>query len=253
MNWLDSHCHINDETFKDDLNVVLDNMVKNDVSKAMIISCNIEDYNYGLTINDSRISFKRSLGIYPGDVDEISDEDINKFYEIYKDNNCDAIGEIGLDYHWNKENKDKQIEAFKKQVEFARQLNKPIIVHSRDAIQDTYQILKNNPVKGVIHCYSDSAQMAKNFVKLGYYISISGTITWKNAREPLEVIRCVPLDRLLIETDCPYLTPEPNRGKRNEPSNVIYTGKKICEELGISEELFKMQINDNYHRLFDKV
>ena len=95
--------------------------------------------------------------------------------------------------------------------------------------------------------------MARNFVKLGYYISISGTVTWKNAKEPLEVIKAVPLDRLLIETDCPYLTPEPNRGKRNEPSNVVYVGKRICEELGISEELFKMQINDNYHRLFDKV
>lgn len=253
MNWLDSHCHINDEQFKDDLDNVLNNMVNNDVTKAMIISSYIEDFYYGLNIKHPKIDFKHSLGIYPGDVDDCNNELFNKYVDIYKDDRCVAIGEIGLDYHWNKENKEKQIEIFEKQVKIAKELNKPIIVHSRDAIQDTYMVLKNNPVKGVIHCYSDSAQMAKNFVKLGYYISISGTVTWKNAKEPLEVIKNVPLDRLLIETDCPYLTPEPNRGKRNEPSNVVYTGRKICSELGISEELFKMQINDNYLRLFDNV
>ena len=253
MNWLDSHCHINDSAFDEDIDNVLNNMVNNNVTKAMIISSYIDDYYKGLKIENPNISFKHSLGIYPGDVDDVDDELFNKFAQIYEDDNVDAIGEIGLDYHWNKENKDKQIDIFSRQVEIAKQLNKPIIVHSRDAIQDTYSVLRNNVVRGVIHCYSDSAQMAKNFVKLGYYISISGTVTWKNAREPLEVIKTVPLDRLLIETDCPYLTPEPNRGKRNEPSNVIYTGQKICEELGISQELFKMQINDNYHRLFDKV
>ena len=126
-------------------------------------------------------------------------------------------------------------------------------MHTREAIQDTFNIMKENVTRGVLHCYSDSAQMAKEFVKLGYYISISGTVTWKNAKEPIEVIKVVPLDRLLIETDCPYLSPVPNRGKRNEPSNVVYTGKKICEELNIDEESFKRQINENYHRLFDKV
>lgn len=253
MNWLDSHCHINDKAFDEDINQVLQNMVDNDVTKAMIISSYIDDYYKGLSIKHPNISFKHSLGIYPGDVDDVDDILFNEFAKLFEDENCDAIGEIGLDYHWNKENKDKQINIFSRQVKLAQELNKPIIVHSRDAIQDTYSVLRDNRVRGVIHCYSDSAQMAKNFVKLGYYISISGTVTWKNAREPLEVIKAVPLDRLLIETDCPYLTPEPNRGKRNEPSNVVYTGKKICEELGISEELFKMQINDNYHRLFDKV
>lgn len=253
MNWLDSHCHINDVAFKDDLNDVLDRMVKNNVNKAMIISSYLDDYYYSLSIKKEELSFKHALGIYPGDVDDIDDSKISEFEKTYLDDNCDAIGEIGLDYHWNKENKDRQIDIFKRQVEFAKKINKPIIVHSRDAIQDTYGILRDNRVRGVIHCYSDSAQMAKNFVKLGYYISISGTVTWKNARQPLEVIRSIPLDRLLIETDCPYLTPYPNRGKRNEPSNVIYVGKKICEELGLSEELFKTQINDNYHRLFDKV
>jgi len=253
MNWLDSHCHINDDKYNDDLNDVLSRMIDNSVTEAMIISSYINDYYKALNIKHPGINFKHALGIYPGDVNDVDDDLFNKYAELYKDDRCDAIGEIGLDYHWDKDNKEKQIEIFKRQVELARKLDKPIIVHSRDAIQDTYSILRENRVSGVLHCYSDSAQMAKNFVKLGYYISISGTVTWKNAKEPLEVIRCIPLDRLLIETDCPYLTPEPNRGKRNEPANVIYTGKKICEELGISEELFKMQINDNYQRLFGNI
>ena len=251
MNWLDSHCHINDKAFKDDLDVVLNNMVLNDVTKAMIVSSYLDDYDYALKIKHNQLSFKHSLGIYPSDAGDFDEDTIQKYFSLF--NEVDAVGEIGLDYHYGKDNRDKQIEIFKRQLEIAQKLNKPVIIHTRDAIQDTYDILSKYKLKGVIHCYSSSAQMAKNFVKLGYYISISGTITWKNAIEPLEVIHTVPLDRLLIETDCPYLTPEPNRGKRNEPSNVIYTGKRICKELMINEELFKAQINDNYHTLFDNI
>lgn len=250
MNWLDSHCHINDEAFRDDLDDVLNRMVENDVRKAMIISSYINDYDFALKIFHPEITFKHSLGIYPGDVDDVDEELFHYYEKLYEDDRCDAIGEIGLDYHWNKENKERQKETFKKQLILAQKLHKPIIVHSRDAIQDTYDLMKEYRNEGVMHCYSDSAEMAREFVRLGYYISISGTVTWKNAREPLEVIRSVPLDRLLIETDCPYLTPVPKRGTRNEPSYVVYTGKKIAEELGIEEEDFKKQLNENYHRLF---
>ena len=250
MNWLDSHCHINDEAFKDDIDDVLRRMIDNDVTKAMLISSYIEDYEYGFTISHPGIELKHSLGIYPGDVNDVDEKLFARFADLYKEERCQAIGEIGLDYHWDKDNKQRQIEIFKRQLLLAKQLDKPVIVHSRDAIQDTFDLMKEIRVEGVMHCYSNSAEMAKEFVKLGYYISISGTITWKNAREPLEVIKAVPLDRLLIETDCPYLTPAPNRGKRNEPSYVVYTGRKICEELGIDEETFKKQLNENYHRLF---
>ena len=250
MNWLDSHCHINDKAFRDDLDTVLENMVSNDVRKAMIISSYIDDYEFGFSIKHPELEFKHSLGVYPGDVDDTDEETLKRFEELYQENRCQAIGEIGLDYHWGKENRERQLEVFERHLIMAQKLDKPIIVHSRDAIQDTYDLMKKYPVSGVMHCYSNSAEMAKEFVKLGYYISISGTITWKNAREPLEVIKVVPLDKLLIETDCPYLTPAPNRGKRNEPSYVVYTGKKICEELGIDEEDFKKQLNENYHRLF---
>ena len=253
MNWLDSHCHINDSAFAEDLDVVLENMVKNNVNRAMIVSSYIDDFYYGLNIKHPNIEFKHSLGIYPGDVNDVDEKMFEEFERLYSREDVDAIGEIGLDYHYGKDNKERQKEIFKRQMLIAKDLNKPVIVHTREAIQDTYDIMKNTLVKGVLHCYSDSSEMAKEFVKLGYYISISGTVTWKNAKEPLEVIKVVPLDRLLIETDCPYLTPVPNRGKRNEPSNVVYTGKKICEELQIDEEEFKKQINENYLRLFDGV
>lgn len=225
-------------------------MAENDVTKAMIISSYLEDYDFALKIRDDRIAFKRSLGIYPGDVDEVDEELFDRYVQYFKEEECIAIGEIGLDYHWQKHNIPRQKEIFARQLEIAAELDKPVIIHSRDAIQDTYDILKAHPCKTVMHCYSDSMEMAKEFVKLGCYISISGTVTWKNAKEPLRVIRNVPLDRLLIETDCPYLTPAPHRGERNEPSFVVHTGRKICEELGLEEESFKKQLNKNYHRLF---
>ena len=250
MDWLDSHCHINDKAFKDDLDDVLDRMIGNDVRKAMIISSYLDDYDYGLTIRKEGIRFKHSLGIYPGDVDDVDEDLFERNVKRMKQDECDAIGEIGLDYYWDKDNKERQKEIFERQLQLALELNKPVIIHSRDAIQDTYDLIKKYPVKGVMHCYSDSAEMAKEFVKLGFFISIAGPVTWKNAKEPLKVIKAVDVSRLLIETDCPYLTPAPKRGTRNEPSYVVYTGKKIAEELGLDEELFKKQINENYHRLF---
>ena len=248
MNYLDSHCHLNDEAYNDDLDEVLNRMLENKVTKTMIVSVSLNDYKKTLNIKKDGIEFKKALGVYPEDTN-ISDEEFNKCVEHIRD--CDALGEIGLDYYWYKDTKDKQKELFIKQIKIAKDLNKPIIVHSRDALSDTYEILKEYPCRGVLHCYSGSKEMAKEFVKLGYYISIAGPITWKNAKEPLEVIKVVPLDRLLIETDCPYLTPAPNRGKRNEPSNVIYTAKKIMEELEIDEESFLKQINENYDTLFN--
>lgn len=248
-NWLDSHCHLNDEAFDEDINDVLDRMVTNDVTRCMLVSINPNDYIKGLKINNDKIEIKRSIGVYPEDAN-ISLEEFKEYEKYFKD--VDAIGEIGLDYHWYKDTKEIQKEIFIKQIKIAQSINKPIIVHSREASQDTFDILKENVCKGVIHCYSGSSELAKEYVKLGYYISIAGPITWKNAKELTNVIKVVPLDKLLIETDSPYLTPAPNRGKRNEPSNVIYVGKYILNELNIDEESFKKQINLNYDSLFVK-
>ena len=250
MNWLDSHCHINDSAFDEDLDEVLNRMVESDVTKATIISCQPEDFIKARTISKEGIQFKRSLGVYPGDVDEIDEKRYQEYEALQREKDCILIGEIGLDYHYHPENRERQKEFFIRQIELAKELDKPIIVHSREAAQDTFDIMKEHRCRGVLHCYSGSAEMAKEFVKLGYYISIAGTITFKNAKEPLEVIKAIPLERLLIETDCPYLTPVPKRGQRNEPSNVVLTARRIIEELGIDEEEFKTIINRNYEELF---
>ena len=247
MNYLDSHCHINDESYLEDLDEVLDRMVTNKVTKAMLVCVSLDDYKRSLDIKKEGITFKKAIGVYP-EYTNMSDAEFEKYVELMKE--CDAVGEIGLDYHWYNDTKEAQKELFIRQIKIANELNKPVIVHAREALGDTYQILKDNLCRGVLHCYSGSYELAKEFVKLGYYISIGGPVTFKNAKEPLEVAKNIPLDKLLIETDSPYLTPVPNRGKRNEPSNVVYTAKKIMEERGLDEETFLAQINKNYDELF---
>lgn len=248
MNYLDSHCHINDESYLEDLDEVLDRMLLNKVNKAMLVCVSLDDYQRTLNIKKEGIEFKKAIGVYP-EYTDIDETEFNKYVSLME--KCDAIGEIGLDYHWYKDTRDKQIDLFIRQIEIANRLNKPVIIHAREALGDTYNILKQHPCKAVLHCYSGSYELAKEFIKLGYYISIGGPVTFKNAKEPLEVAKNIPLDRLLIETDSPYLTPVPNRGKRNEPSNVVYTAKKIMEIRGIDEETFLDQINKNYDSLFN--
>lgn len=245
--WLDSHCHINDKESFGDVQEIFNRMVDRGVDRCMIVSLNKEEYEYTKTISDPRIQIKRSIGVYPEHV--VNDEKFKQdVYDCFKE--VDAIGEIGLDYYWAKESKEIQKKIFIEQIEMAKTLDKPIIVHARDAIQDTYDILKQHQTRGVLHCYSASAEMAKEFVKLGYYISIAGTVTFKNAKEPLEVIQAIPLDHLLIETDSPYLTPVPHRGKRNEPAYVADTGEFIAKQLHMDEEVLKEQLSANYKKLF---
>ena len=249
MSWIDSHSHILDEAF-DDLDEVIERLKKEDIARCMIVCCYGHEYDRAIALSKKDSRFKVAVGIHPSDVKKLDEATWNKFIEYaYKDEVC-AIGEIGLDYYWDKDNKMEQQAIFIKQIEMAKKLNKPIIVHSREALQDTYDILKKYDVAGVMHCYSGSKEMALEFLKLGYYISLGGPVTFKNAKEPKEVAKVVPLDRLLIETDCPYLTPEPFRGKRNEPAYVIYTGKKICELREIDENSFQKQLVINFDELF---
>ncbi len=249
--WIDSHCHINDEAFKDDLDEVLSRMIENDVRKAMIVSLNEDDLRISRTIQKEGISFKRSIGVFPEDAWVFEDEKIERILKECAAEDIAAVGEIGLDYYWDKEHKEKQKEVFRRQLMLAKELDKPVIIHSRDAMEDTYKLIKESGIhRGVMHCYSGSKEMAKEFVKLGFHISIAGPVTFKNAREPKEVIKEVPLDRLLIETDSPYLTPVPHRGKRNEPSYVVHTGRFIAEQLGIDEEVFRRRVEENYDELF---
>lgn len=247
MFYLDSHCHINDEAYDNDLSDVIKRMEDNNIKKIMLISVTPREYIKGLNIKSDNIEIKRSIGVFPSDA-SLSEDKRKEYYKYFKD--VDAIGEIGLDYHYTKENKEEQKKVFIEQIKMANDLNKPIIVHSRDASFDTLDILRNNPCRGVIHCFSESSEYARIYSKLGYFISLSGSITFKKEEKAIDIIRSIPIDKLLIETDSPYLTPVPKRGERNEPSNVIYVAKFISEVLGISLELLLDQINKNYETLF---
>ena len=252
--WIDSHCHINDEAFQDDLGEVLDRMIENDVRKAMIVSLSLEELEIARNIHREGIAFDRSIGVFPEDAYRYTDEEIEAVLRECEKEDITAIGEIGLDYYWDKEHKERQQEVFRRQLDLAKRLDKPVIIHSRDAAEDTFRIIKESGVRrGVMHCYSGSREMAKEYVKLGFYISLAGTVTFKNAKEPPEVAKIVPLDRLLIETDCPYLTPVPHRGKRNEPSYAVFTGRHIASLTGIGEEVLEEALVRNYDELFHHV
>ena len=247
MFYLDSHCHLNDEAYDNDLNDVIKRMEENGIKKVMLVSVSPDEYIKGLNIKSDNIEIKRSIGVFPSEA-MLSEDKRKEYYKFFKD--VDAIGEIGLDYHYTKEFKEEQKKVFIEQIKMANDLNKPIIVHSRDAAFDTLDILKNNSCKGVIHCFSESAEYARIYSKLGYFISLSGSITFKKQEKAIDIIRSIPIDKILIETDSPYLSPVPKRGERNEPSNVIYVAKFISEVLGMNINLFLDQVNKNYMSLF---
>lgn len=250
MGWIDSHCHIIDEAFSDDFDEIIKRIEENNIERCMIVCCYDHEYDKAIALAKKDSRFDVAVGIHPSDVKKLNDDIWNKFIEYSRNPYVKAIGETGLDYYWDKDNKDDQKDIFIKQIEIANKLNKPILVHSRDAMQDTFDIMKKYPVKGVMHCYSGSREMAKEFMKLGYYLSLGGPVTYKNANEPKEVAKIIDDDKILIETDCPYLTPVPFRGKRNEPSYVVYTGKYISELRNVDEDVFKDQLVNNYDRLF---
>ncbi|MCI5773745.1 MAG: TatD family hydrolase [Erysipelotrichaceae bacterium] len=249
MSWIDSHCHIIDETF-DDQAAVIARIKQQDIARCMIVCCYAHEYEKALALAKEDPRFKVAVGIHPSDVKNLDEKTWEQFLTYANKEEVCAIGEIGLDYYWDKDNKEQQKAYFIKQIEIAKSLNKPIIVHSRDALQDTFDILKEHRCKGVLHCYSGSKEMAVEFEKLGYYISLAGPVTFKNAHEPKEVAKAIALEHLLIETDCPYLTPEPYRGKRNEPAYVVYVGKKIAELKEIDEESLQKQLVINFDKLF---
>jgi len=194
--------------------------------------------------------FQVAAGIFPEDVKDLTDEMWEEFKETVKDPMISCVGEIGLDYYWEKDPEVRalQREVFIRQIELAKEIGKPILVHSRDAMQDTFDIMKAHHTRGLLHCFSGTKEMAKEFTKLGYYIALGGALTFKNARHSVEVCETIDEKYLLSETDCPYMAPTPFRGKRNEPSYIPLIVKKMAEVRGVSEEYMAEVIHANWHR-----
>ena len=257
MNLFDSHSHYNDEKFDIDRDEIIKETLNSGVSNFIVSGYNVESSKKAIEIAEKYEGIYAIVGISPNDVEEIkTDEDIKKYVseieKLAKSDKIVAIGEIGLDYYWNKENKDIQKQLFKKQIELANKLDLPIVIHTREAFIDTIDILKQNSVdkRGVFHCCPLNMELIKEAIKLDFYISLSGVITFKNAKNADEIINMIPEDKLLIETDSPYLSPEPVRGKRNTSINVKYVAEKIAKVKNKPIEDIAKFTSDNAKRIF---
>jgi len=238
MEFFDSHAHYNDEKFKEDRDELIKSIYNEGVTRLINAGYSLESSKKALEIAEKYDFMNVIVGISPNDIQEFKKEDLKEIENLARNKKVVAIGEIGLDYYWNKENKEIQKEVFTNQIEIANNLNLPIVIHTREAIYDTLEILKTNNCnkKGMFHCCPLNIDLVREGLKLGYYISFAGPITFKNSKNANEIIEMVPLDRILIETDCPYLSPEPLRGKRNDSRNVKYMAQKIADVKGITLE-----------------
>lgn len=243
MGLFDSHSHLNDEKFDEDREEQIKKIRESGVSNFITAGYSVESSKKALEIAKKYDFIYTTAGISPNDIPQTEEElwkqlaEIEKIVEKNKEKIC-AIGEIGLDYYWNTDNKELQKKAFIEQIKIANKYNLPIVIHTREAVMDTLQILKENKVikTGVFHCCPQNRELIKEGLKLGFYISFAGPITFKNSKNAEEMINLVPNDRILIETDSPYLAPEPVRGTRNTPANVKYIAQKIADVKGLTLE-----------------
>lgn len=235
-NIFDTHSHYDDEKFNPDREAILNNLQSQGISLVVSCGCDIDSTQFNFDLSQQYDYIYFAAGFHPENLQGVSLEDLAIIRKFAENKKCVAIGEIGLDYHWMDSPKDVQKEFFKAQIELAKELDMPVIVHDRDAHGDTLDILKSTKPKGVVHCFSGSKEMAREIIRLGMYIGLNGVITFPNARKSLEVVKEIPIERLVLETDSPYLAPTPVRGKRNDSSNIPYIAEKIGEVLEIDPQ-----------------
>ncbi|MCM3006897.1 TatD family hydrolase [Priestia koreensis] len=249
----DTHVHLNAEQYDEDLQEVIDRALEAGVENMVVVGFDEETINKAMELVERYDFLYASVGWHPVDAIDMTDEHLAWLEELAAHPKVVALGEMGLDYHWDKSPKDVQKEVFRKQIRLARKVNLPIIIHNRDATEDVVEILSEENVKevgGIMHCFTGSLEVAKQCMDMNMYISYGGPVTFKNAKKPKEVVVDIPLDRLLIETDCPYLTPHPHRGKRNEPGYVSLVAEQIAELRGISYEELAVKTTENAKKLF---
>ncbi len=250
-NIFDSHAHYDDEQFEMDRNELLVSFKDKGISGVVCCGVNIETSKFAVELSHKYDFVYSAVGFHPLDNNEYTDGDLERIKALALDEKCVAIGEIGLDYHYEKESRDNQLVLLEKQIELAKELDLPVIIHDRESHEDTMNILKKYKPKGVVHCFSGSVEMAKEVVKLGMYIGLGGAVTFKNAVKPCEVAKFVPEDKLLIETDAPYMTPVPFRGKRCTSLHIPYTAEKIAELRGVTAQEILDSTDKNAKILFD--
>ena len=253
MELVDSHGHILDKCFENDLNDVVKRAKENGVNKIICSAYNLFSSKRAVELSHQFAEVYSTVGWHPENVlDDDFENSFDKFANLAKDEKCVAIGEIGLDYHFTAETKDLQKLIFDRQISFANELNLPVVVHSRDAMGDTIEILQNNTPKreSLLHCYGGSIESAKILIKLGFSFSFGGVVTFKNAKNVVEVVRQLPVEKILLETDCPYMTPAPFRGQRNEPKNVVYVADAIARIKGMTIEEVAKITTENAKRVF---
>lgn len=250
----DSHAHYNDERFNDDRDEILSSMSENNVG-LILNSCSSLDEIDDIFAICKKYSFVyASVGIHPHEAENVTEKDMDRLIEYSKQPFVKTIGEIGLDYYYDFSPRETQQKWFARQVDIARELNMPVVIHDRDAHKDTMDILRTHNVKeigGVFHCYAGSVEMAREILDWGMYIAFGGTLTFKKSVRPVEVAKYVPLDRIVIETDSPYLTPEPNRGKRNSSLYIHYVAEKLAEIKGLSVDEVEQATFENAKKCFN--
>lgn len=249
--YFDTHAHYDDEAFDSDRETLLQSLGEGDVKLIIDPGCDGPSSRRALELAERFPFVYAAVGLHPEELDKYSPESFEEICSMARHPRCVAIGEIGLDYYWDASHKEEQKALFRRQIELALELDKPVIVHDREAHGDCLDIVRDYPgLRGVFHCYSGSAEMAKELLKLGWYLGFDGPVTYKNARKALEVLELCPMDRMLMETDSPYLSPVPMRGKRNDSSNLRYVSEKIAQVKGLSpEEVARLSL-DNGCRLF---
>ncbi|MGD6819070.1 TatD family hydrolase [Metabacillus sp. 113a] len=249
----DTHAHLNAVQFNEDLEEVIERAKAEGVEKIVVVGFDTETITRAMELTETYDFIYAAVGWHPVDAIDMKEEDLDWIKELASHPKVVAIGEMGLDYHWDKSPKDIQKEVFRKQIALAKEVKLPIIIHNRDATADVVQILKEEKaeeVGGIMHCFTGSAEVAKECIDINFYISFGGPVTFKNAKKPKEVAAEIPLDRLLIETDCPYLTPHPYRGKRNEPGYVKYVAEEIAELRGMTYEEIARHTMENAKKCF---
>ena len=247
----DTHAHLNDPAFDEDREKLISGLPEKGIGFVMNVGCCLDSSKDCIALAEKYPFIYASVGSHPDSAGEVCEELMQTYLEMSKHSKVKAIGEIGLDYYYEGFDREIQIKAFEMQMELARQAQLPVIVHERDAHGDGMDIVRKFPdVTGVFHCYSGAAEMARQLVDLGWYIGFTGVLTFKNARKAVETAASIPLERILLETDCPYMSPEPFRGKRNDPGRLIHMAQKLAEIRGLSVEEIIAITTENAKRLY---